>query len=162
MDSILDGIFESWKKDLYENIGQVRFSANGRKEPLYNLVDMLVEKNIDYNDAHALSHKIKGCLVTKKGSLGTGNYKNWKENVESEFKAILYEAYNAKGLIPIEESKTPTSTKYEPLSVVSERHPLIEIWGKNRFGEAWCEELEVLTNTPDSSLHNLFLDEFFS
>jgi len=164
MSNILDGLFESWKRDVYETMGTSRFTAKGRQGPLEDLVQSLVEKNIDYDTACSLSYQLKTCLVTKKGATGSGNYKNWKENVEAEYKGILYEVYNAKGLVPNEDGGTPNSNAPTEATVsvgMFEQHGLIELWGNKVFGNVWCRELNDLAHTKDSSLHNRFLDELF-
>lgn len=164
MSNILDGLFESWKRDVYEDMGTSRFTAKGRQGPLQDLVESLLEKNIDYDTACSLAYQLKTCLVTQKGQSGSGNYKNWKENVEREYKGILYEAYNAKGLVPSEDGGVPNSNA-PTVNMVSvgmfEQHPLIELWGSKTMPDMWCPELSHLAHTMDSSLHNKFLDELF-
>jgi hypothetical protein len=166
MEELRDDIFNAWKNSLHAKYGTGIYAAKGRQEPIEDLVAELLEMGISYEVAKGLKNKIKTALVTKNGlSSSNKNYQGWKENAENDFSSALYDVYRSKNLITVTElipEKQPnTSSNSEPLSVVSERHPLIEIWGQNKFREAWCDKLSEATNTPDSSLHNLFLDEFF-
>lgn len=163
---VANGIFESWRKSVNEGFGTSKFTAVSRQEVLEDLVQMLVEVKIPYGEAEMLKTNLKTFLVTKKGSTGSGNYKGWKEAVEGDFLRILYEVYKDKNLLPISEdqptSNNTTSSKPATNNDELERHPHIEMWGKAKFGEIWTDELSILTNTPDTSLHNMFLDEFYS
>jgi hypothetical protein len=163
---VLDGLFESWKRDLNENFGKAKYLSRTREEALQDLVDRLVEDGVPYEDALGLRFKIKEALVTKKGFTGAGNYKGWKECVENDFKRIMYETYKENNILPVSELQPQKEIVNNSNNLQSEEqteiHPLVDFWGQRRFGSQWCEDLRVLANTPDTSLHNLFLDEMFS
>jgi hypothetical protein len=159
------GVFEAWKKNISESLGKSRFLARSRQDALGELVDMLIEEKVSYDDALKLKNNLKNCLVTKKGLTGGGNHKGWKEAVENDYLRILYESYKHKNLLPLPHvggaSQNASKANFEANRVVSNLHPLMEIWGKQKYGEVWNEELAALVGTPDTSLHNLFLDEMF-
>lgn len=157
MDYVIEGIFESWKKSLYHEVGTSRFSSKMRQELIEDLVQMLLEKNVPYEEAASLYSRLKNVLVTKKGlKEQQANYKGWKDTVEKDYKAIVYDMYNERGLV---DSMIGEVNKNQPKI---DFHPLIDIWGQERFKTSWNENLKVLANTSDTSLHNLFLDEMFA
>lgn len=150
---LMQGIFENWKRDFNDLPVATRFLASTRQEVLEDLAFQLAEKNIPLEEAERLIPQLKKCLITKNArDKQTKEYKSWPLNVEADYKRIVVSVYEGKGLLT-----APTQIRCQEI----EAHPLIDLWGSQKFGDAWCNELKQLANVPDSSLHNMFLDEFF-
>jgi hypothetical protein len=152
----IQDIFVNWKQKCQTDFGKTRYSSLIRKEVIDILVDMLVEMSIDYDEAKNLKNQVTKILITKEGLVGAGKYKGWKQAVEDDFLSSLFEAYDSKNLF----TKTPSITP-KPQQPAIKNHPLIDAWGKQKFGELWDNSMIMMANLPDSSLHNLFLDEYF-
>jgi hypothetical protein len=159
MKADVDSILARWETHCKNDLGKARFSASTRKEILDVLAEMLSEVPIDYDEAKSLKKEVIRVLITKEGLKGAGKYKGWKESTEKDFLASLFDAYNSKNLF---EKNTPQVNEVATKPVThKEYHPLIDIWGKEKFKELWGGELRDLANQPESSLHDTFLDEFF-
>lgn len=154
MKSDGESVLASWELHCKNDFGTARFSAKTRREVIDILAEMLAEVPIDYEEAKNLKKEVIRILITKEGLKGTGKYKGWKEATETDFLASLYDIYNAKNLFTKAENQAQKNTAIKA-------HPLIDIWGKKKFGDAWGMNLIILANTPDSSLHNQFLNDMF-
>jgi hypothetical protein len=163
-----DDIFNKWKMLTDEDLGKERFTYKKRREALEDLSRMLFEAKISFEDSKLLLRKVKDFLVTIEGSKGSGKYKGWKENVESEYLGFLASIYSTLNTTPSDPTdpslKNDSIDKNETTETPKEieLNPIIRKWGQVKFGLIWCRELEIIANTPTSSVHYDFLDEFFS
>jgi hypothetical protein len=152
-----DFLVASWMKRVNDNYGGVRFKAENRRECIQDLADTLIENDISFEEAKVLETKIVNFLVTKKGLSGgkSGNkdYTSWKPNTINDFRAIVADAYQA--------ITTPKKKMEPPQEPVTEKNPLIEKWGRDRYKDLWGSYLSDIAHNKRSSLHFQFLDEFF-
>jgi len=159
----IQDIFVAWKQNCQTDFGKTRFSSVTRKEVIDILVNMLADMSIDYDEAKNLKNQVIKTLITKDGLTGTGKYKGWKQAVEEDFIAILYEAYNSRNLSikPLSDKGVQNTLPGSQKQPEIQFHELIDIWGRGKFQDAWRGEIRVLANTPHTSLYHMFLDEFF-
>lgn len=87
-----EDIFNKWLGYLAKE-NNVRYLYKNRKEHIEILADFLLKSGIDFDDAKSLKYDVLNSLTTEEGRKGKGHYKGWKENVLSDFDAILADFY---------------------------------------------------------------------
>lgn len=143
-----------WAKSVNEQYDRTKFFSRNRNEILEDLVIDLFDNDIDIEEAKNLKYDIIKSIVHKEGRKGTGQFKDWTKNVESDFLTILLEYYNSN-------IKANKITKEYGSDDFLKRSDIITAWAKDRFGLAWNEELNLLSHQYNSQLLTQFEIDVF-
>ena len=155
-----DQCLASWKYNIEKNNPTSRFLKKERAEMLEELVTLLYEQGIDYDEASWLKKEIRKFLVTRKGSKDSGKYRGWGDNVEKEYIGCLTNFYKedtkVRNSSKVEISKTTEhydSARYMP------RLDVIVAWTKHIYQNQWTEAKCLEAHKIGGALNLLFQKE---
>jgi hypothetical protein len=145
-----------------------RYAHSNRDETLENLMNMFYDAKVDIEDARSYRRKVVEIMTTEEGRKGKGKYKGWTQAVEESFDCMLAKTYvkitpRAKGNPSEAKNNGPTLMPGQmPVVIIKNGNDrYITAWAKNRFGDTWTEEINILAHTVGHSLNLKFMKDMF-
>ena len=162
-----DKVFDKWIGWLTTEAQDIRYTYKGQPEVIDQLVQMLKANGSSMEDASMLERKVMMALTTPEGRKGTGKYKNWRENVEMNFKGIVANYYVQIDDLEEEEDNRIKSASTKKEEVKHEKYRYhehderIALWARKKFGSAATQSLVKETHLVFGQLNIQFQKETF-
>lgn len=142
-------VFNKWLNFLKKD-GFSRYSNAGRAPQIEVLAEMLIEFNIDFEDAKMLKNKAIQILMTEKGYKKKDKHSNgvWLKHTEMDFDRIIADYYLNYS------TKTPSQYEKE-----YKQDPEIVAWAVGKFGKNVSPKVLKDCHTIGNSLFFWFVED---